>query len=107
MALTMQEVCIFHLYQVAPSEMVTFMNRWSLTTACEYHRGLSLGNAQEQAAALALSALDVYQIMQDFLTRKRPCADEDVMGAYIMDQQMYEKLRYYLHGDMRYKVAIA
>ena len=107
MALTMQEVCIFHLYQVTPSEMVTFMNRWNLTTACEYHRGLSRGNAQEQAAAAALSALDVYQIMQDFMTRKGHGADEDVMGAYLMDQEMYEKLRYYLHGDIHYEEAIA
>ena len=106
MVLTPAEVCIFHLYQVAPSEMVYFMNKWSLMTAAEYYRGLSLGNAQEQAAAVSLSVLDVHQIMQDFMNKESP-ADEDVMGAYVMDQQMYEKLRYYLHGDMRYKEAIS
>ena len=107
MVLTMQEVCIFHLYHVQPSEMVYFMNKWSLISAVEYHHGLTLGNPLEQAAAAALSALNVYQIMQDFLSKEGPYADEDVMGAYIMDQGMYEKLRHYLHGDMRFKEAIA
>ena len=101
MNLSLQEACIFHLYNVKPGEMVRFTNHWDLPAAQEYHQSMACGNSQEQAAAKALTIIQVFDVLQEFLSRPPQGADEDVMGAYTMDAAMYGRLFFYLREERK------
>ena len=100
MTLTAEEACIFHLYTISPMQMIRYTTRWDLQAASQYLQSMAEGNSHEQAAADALIISEVYQIMQAYLSKDGQYEDDDVMGAYHMDPDMYTKLRCYLYGGL-------
>ena len=103
MSLTVEEACIFHLYTISPMQMIRYTTRWDLQAAIQYLQSMAEGNSQEQTAADTLSVAEVYRIMQAYLSNEGMYVDEDVMGAYHMDPDMYTKLHRYLYSGMMNK----
>ncbi len=90
------DICVKRYQALSPRNQQRMADRWDLYTAMQLHTLLAQGCQEEQAAAAAHDANELYEVMGHYFdTAAQEVAEEaPAVTSFALDHDLYNKLVY-------------